>query len=154
MIGAIIALIILGLLLMMLEFLVIPGVTIAGIGGLLLIGGGVYFTYDTYGITAGNYTTGGSAIFIIAIIFYSLRAKTWDKLMLKTNIDSKIESYDTSKVQVGDIGETITKLSPMGKVHINDLYIDGHSRSTLIEPNTKVEVVKVLPSKIIVKQIK
>ncbi len=154
MIGAIIALIILGLLLMMLEFLVIPGVTIAGIGGLLLIGGGVYFAYDTYGIIAGNYTTGGATVFVIAIIFYSLRAKTWDKLMLKTNVDSVIESYDTSKVNIGDIGETTTKLSPMGKINVNGLYIDGQSISTLIEPNTKVEVIKILPNKIIVKQIK
>ena len=45
---AIILLIFFGIVLLLLEFLVIPGTTIAGIGGILLMAGGVYMSYNIY----------------------------------------------------------------------------------------------------------
>ena len=50
----IIILIILGVVLLLLEFLVIPGTTIAGIGGILLIAIAVYYGYEVYGTKTGH----------------------------------------------------------------------------------------------------
>jgi membrane-bound ClpP family serine protease len=50
----IIALIVLGLFLLVVEFFMIPGITIAGIGGFLIIIYSVYSAYTNYGTTAGH----------------------------------------------------------------------------------------------------
>ena len=46
---AILVLIALGVLLFLVEFLVVPGVTVAGIAGTLLVMGGVYLGYYFHG---------------------------------------------------------------------------------------------------------
>jgi len=51
--GFIIILIVLGIFLFVIEFLLVPGVTIAGIGGLILTMFGVYKAFDNYGSNVG-----------------------------------------------------------------------------------------------------
>ena len=59
----IVLLIVLGIGLLLLEFLVIPGVTVAALGGVLMIGGGIYLSYDHYGSSIGHMTVLGTLIF-------------------------------------------------------------------------------------------
>jgi len=53
---AIILLIALGLVLLLIEFAVIPGITIAGIGGFLMLGASIYIAFLEYGTGAGFIT--------------------------------------------------------------------------------------------------
>ena len=46
---AIILLIVLGLVLLLIEFAVIPGITVAGIGGFVLLALSVYIAFSEYG---------------------------------------------------------------------------------------------------------
>ena len=52
--ATIIILIVLGILLFVIEFLLVPGVTIAGIGGLILTVFGVYKAFNDFGTTIGT----------------------------------------------------------------------------------------------------
>ena len=52
---AIIFLIVLGIILFYVEFLIVPGVTIAGIAGAICIVVGIYFGYKEYGAPGGHY---------------------------------------------------------------------------------------------------
>ena len=52
----IIFLVILGLFLLLLEFAVIPGVTIAGIGGVIMLIGSVYLGFSRFGTLGGMIT--------------------------------------------------------------------------------------------------
>ena len=148
---AIILLIFFGIVLLLLEFLVIPGTTIAGIGGILLMAGGVYMSYDTYGNTIGHYTLLGTFLFIVTSLYLSFKTKTWKKLMLKSSINGKIDTFEDSKINVGDEGISVSRLAPMGKVLINNTYIEAQSPDKFIDENTKVIVTKVLSNKIVVK---
>lgn len=148
---AIVLLIVFGILLILLEFLVVPGITIAGIGGLLLLGGGVYMSYNTYGSTIGSYTLLATFIILLIILYYSLRSKTWNKLMLNKSIDSHVEEVEEEKIKKGDIGVTITRLAPIGKVSVNDVEVEGKSIDKFIDQDTEIEVIKVLKNQIIVK---
>ncbi len=151
----IILLILLGVLLFLVEFLVIPGVTVAGVGGALVFGAAVFMSYRTYGTTAGNYTLFSVLLISIITLVLSLRSKTWRRFMLKTNIDSKVEvGLEDQKIKPGDMGETVTRLAPIGMVRVNNLTIEGKSIGGFLDPNTKIEVVKVLGTQIIVKPIK
>ena len=152
---AIIIIIVLGILLFIVEFLLIPGVTIAGIGGAILMGVAVYMSYKTHGNTVGNYTLIATLILTIGMFVYALRAKTWNRLMLKKDINGKVEvGLENETVKVGDRGESITRMAPVGKVLINGLVVEGKSQRGFLDQHTPVEVIKVLNTQVIIKPIK
>jgi membrane-bound ClpP family serine protease len=152
---AIIIIIVLGILLFIVEFLLIPGVTIAGIGGAILMGVAVYMSYKTHGNTVGNYTLIATLILTIGMFVYALRAKTWNRLMLKKDLEGKVEvGLENETVKVGDRGESITRMAPVGKVLINGLVVEGKSQRGFLDQHTPVEVIKVLNTQVIIKPIK
>ncbi|HBF89181.1 MAG TPA: hypothetical protein DDX39_11115 [Bacteroidales bacterium] len=153
-ITAIIILIVLGVLLLLLEFLVIPGVTIAGIGGIILVGGAVYLSYEKYGAAAGHLTLAGSLVFLIVILIIAFNSKTWNKLKLKSVIESKVTNVEEDQVKIGDIGNTISRLAPMGKVMINNEIFEAQSSGEYINQHTEIEVIALSQNKIIVKPLK
>ncbi|QKG80634.1 NfeD family protein [Tenuifilum thalassicum] len=147
----IITLILLGLFLLIVEFLLIPGVTVAGIGGMLVIVYAVYSAYVDHGTTTGHITLIFTAIASIITIAFSLRAKTWRRVSLDTNVDSKvIEDYD-KEVKPGDEGLTISRLAPAGKASINGNVYEVWAQGELVDPKTPITVIKVDTNKIIVK---
>ncbi len=152
---AIILIIVLGILLFVVEFLLIPGVTIAGIGGAVLMGVAVYMSYKTHGNTVGNYTLIATLILTIGGFAYALRAKTWKRLALNKDIDGRVEvGLEKETIKVGDRGESITRMAPVGKVLINGLVVEGKSQRGFLDQHTPVEVIKVLNTQVIIKPIK
>ncbi|MGQ1947689.1 NfeD family protein [Geofilum sp. OHC36d9] len=150
----IILLIVTGIILLILELFVFPGITISGVGGVLMVGSAVYIAYSTFGITTGNITL-FSALFISAVMLaLAFRAKTWNRFMLKTEVSSTVESTTQIPVQPGDKGITITRLNPVGKIRINEIDIEGRCPDQFIDPETEVEVVKIFKTYIIVKPVK
>jgi len=149
----IIILILLGIVLFLIEFLLVPGITVAGIGGAILMIGGVILGYHYHGTSVGNMILLGTVLFSILTLFFVLKSRTWRKVMLDSKIDSRVNQLDRGniKVQEGDIGVTITRLNPMGKVLIGGEYYEAQSLNKLIDEKTPIEVIKVSENKIIVK---
>jgi len=150
---AIILLLVLGVILLLLEFLVIPGTTIAGIGGLICLGGGVYMAYESFGSNTGHLFLLGTVFFLVLMIYYALKAGTWKKMSLSSEIDSKVETVDENKIVVGDKGKTITRCNPVGKAIVNGEMYEAKSLGSFIDQNTEVEVVKVNRNQIVIKPI-
>lgn len=150
---AIIFLIVLGIILFFIEFLIVPGVTIAGIAGAILIFIGIYFGYKEYGTPTGHYILLATAGVSVFSVVFMLRAGTWEKLMLNSKIESKASATLENEVNIGDVGETVTRLNPYGKVILNDKYYEAKSSGTYIDPKTKIEVKKIERSYIIVKPL-
>jgi membrane-bound ClpP family serine protease len=148
---AIILLIILGVVLLWVEFLVVPGITIAGIGGVLLIGTGIYLSYELYGTSAGNYVLLGSVLFMFVSVYFSLKSRTWKRTMLDFKLEGRVNTFDVTTINTGDTGKTVTRLAPIGKVEVNGVYYDAKSTENIINPNTEITVVKILSDKLIVK---
>lgn len=146
----IVLLLFLGIVLLLLEFLVIPGVTVAGIGGVLLMGAGIYLAYFNFGNFVGNITLFSTLAINLFMVVYALRSGTWKKLMLNSNVDSTVES-ETQEMKPGDTGVTVTRLAPMGKVRVGDKIVEGESVEGYLDPKTEIEVLKVNKYKIIVK---
>jgi membrane-bound ClpP family serine protease len=147
----IIALIVLGLFLLVVEFFMIPGVTVAGIGGFLIIIYAVYSAYTDLGTTTGHLTLLFTAIASIATLAFSLRARTWKRVSLETSINSKAVDELENEIQVGDEGVTISRLAPMGKASIKGKIVEASTTGGLINQNTPIVVVHVETNKIIVK---
>ncbi len=149
----IVMLIILGIMLFIVEFLVIPGITIAGIGGAILLVGGVILGYHYHGPVVGNYILLGTALASILSLYLALKSRTWRKAALETQISSKIDiiSPGEDKVKTGDTGITITRLNPMGKIEVNGEFYEGKAIDSYLDPGTEIIVIKVEKNKLIVK---
>ena len=152
---AIALLILLGIMLLLIEFLIIPGVTIAGIGGFILIAGGIFSAYRTYGAKFGNITLAITVLVLIIIFSFALRARTWKKIALNTKINGSVDNIKKEgKFTIGERGKTITKLAPIGKAMFNDKIIEAKSLSGYIDENTEVEIIKIQNTNVIVKSLK
>jgi len=154
--GLIIFLIILGLLLFIVEFMLIPGVTIAGIGGAVCLITAVVFSFASLGTGPGFLILGITVLIMVILTVLMLKAGTWKKFALKTSIDSKVDNVgaDEGRVKAGDRGVTVTRLVPGGKVLVNGEYFEAKSIDILIDPRQEIEVVKIDDNKLIVKPIK
>lgn len=152
--ATVVVLVILGVLLLVAEIVIIPGFGFAGIAGGIAIVGGVILSYNINSAT-GNLTVLSTTVLVAVAIYFSLRAKTWQRLALHKSIDSAVDVSPALKnISIGDEGITITRLSPTGKVRINDIYVEARSILEFIEHDKKVVVVKFEDSKVIVKEIK
>jgi len=146
-------LILVGIILILLEFLVVPGVTIAGIAGFLFMGGAVYLAFENFDNTTGLIVLGTVIVIMIVSLVFALRAKTWKKITLNTDIDSKVSEVKDSGLKVGDRGNALTRLNPMGSVLINEQKLEGHSQGQLIVEKTPVEIIRVENTYVVVKPI-
>ena len=148
-------LILLGIFLFLVEFLLIPGITIAGIGGIILIGSGIYLAFVNHGVTMGLITLGLTLLVSVIVIAISLRSRTWKKVMLDTKIDgTSHEALAEGSISPGDKGESMTRLNPIGKVRVNDIVIEAKSITGYVDPHTEIEVVKLSGTQLIVKPVK
>jgi len=145
-------LIVVGLLFLILEILVVPGTTVAGVVGFILVAIGIWQTYAAHGASAGHYVLAGTLVLTVAALWLSLRSKTWKRAMLDAEIDGKVNTYDESDVKVGDEGVTTGRLVPLGKALINDQYFEVRSMGEFINEQTKIVVTKIEYNKIYVKQ--
>ena len=150
--GLIITLILVGLVLIFAEILLIPGVGVAGILGLLSMGGSCYYAFTELGQTAGVVVTAVNAVLIVALTVWVLRAKTWKRLTLNTNIESKAVEL-SAPLAAGDTGRALTRLAPMGTARFGNESFEVTAMEGLIDPGADIEVVSVEGIKIYVKQI-
>lgn len=149
--GFIITLILVGLVLMLAEILLIPGVGVAGVLGLLSLGGSCFYAFYEYGNVVGGIVTAVNVVLVVALLVWVLRAKTWRRMSLETKIDSK--AVESSVLTVGDRGRTLTRLAPMGSARFGDYVIEVKAVEGLLDPNIDVEVVLIEDNKIYVKPV-
>lgn len=135
----------------LLEILVIPGGGVAGIVGFVLMAAGVWFAFTRQGIQAGLFTLGGTILVNVAALTLVLRSRTWDRAMLKSKIDSKVNVIDLESVKPGDVGVTISRCAPSGKALINGEIHEVHTRSEFLDEQTQIEVIKIEGYKIYIK---
>lgn len=148
----IISLTIIGILLIIAEIALIPGIFVAGTLGLLAMAGSCWLAFDQYGQTAGLITIAVNILLAVTSTVLTLRSKTWKKLSLHTEIDSRTDSAPEDKgIAVGSEGKTITRLAPMGKVLFGDVTVECTARNGLIDPGQEVTVILIDDNKIYVK---
>ncbi|MBQ2113148.1 MAG: hypothetical protein II194_08015 [Bacteroidales bacterium] len=151
--GFIITLILVGLVLIFAEILLIPGVGVAGILGILSMGGSCFYAFYEYDNTTGAIVTAVNVVLLVALTVWILRAKTWKKMSLETNIDSKAVSSDASVLALGDRGKTLTRLAPMGSARFGDYVVEVKALEGMLDPNIDVEVVLIEDNKIYVNTV-
>lgn len=147
-------LILIGLILITLEVLLLPGLIVGIFGGLLIISAIVYATV-TLGFYAGIYTIVLSFLASISLFVLFKKLKVWDRLILKDehNVSkSKNENLITNDL-VGKNGIALTDLRPSGFILVDNKKLDAQSSGEFIPKNSKVEIVSIESFKITVKKV-
>lgn len=149
----VISVIVLGILFMLIEIFLLPGISVAGIAGAIFLVGGIVYSYMFLGSTAGNITLAASAITLGVTFFWLLKSKSLQRISLNTNIDSKVDNSDLLKIAIGDTGIAISRLNPIGKVLVNNIEAEGKSfDGEFIDEDTEIEVTKVDTYHVLVKR--
>ncbi len=148
----ILVLLLLAIGLLIVETFLIPGISIAGLGGLLFLGGAVYYAYSFMGSTAGFLTLLAAFIMLAIAIFIFVRSKALDKMALKTDIDSKNDPLEGITIQEGDIGITCSRLAPMGKIRIHNHVVEAKVADDFIDQDVEVEVIQVMSTNVLVRK--
>lgn len=146
----IIALIVLGLVLILLELFVTPGFVTGLLGGIAWFYA-LYKIYQVYGTLSGHLALAGLILLLVACIVIAVKSGVWDKVSLHSNVEGRVN--DLPDIKVGDTGYTSSALRPMGRMIVNNQSIEITSMGELVDTGAFVEVIKIENNKIYVKQI-
>lgn len=146
----IIALIVLGLILILLELFVTPGFVTGMLGGAAWLYA-LYKIYNEYGNTSGHLALGGLLLLLIACVVIAVKSGVWEKVSLNSQVEGRVN--ELPDIKIGDTGYTLSTLRPMGKMNINNNNFEVCTMGELVDSGAYVEVIKIENNKIFVKQI-
>jgi len=153
MLAAVIALLVLGVLLLLIEVIFVPGTTIVGIGGVILLIIGVYLAYDTIGEVAGHLSIASALLAILLSLGVLLKGRTWERMALDSRLTERVDPGAGQTLAVGQRGVTESRLNPVGKAVFGDQVVEVHSSGAFIGEATPIEVAHVSAGRIIVRKI-
>ena len=150
---SVLLLVALGIVLIVLEIIFVPGTTIVGILGFATGGFGIYLGYDYFGATTGTIIMVFSVLFAFGAIFYSFKSKAWERFSLKDEHRSKYNDGITINLQIAQRGKTVSSLKPFGKAIFDNQIVEVKSNGDYITENQTIEIKRIEPNKIIVEPI-
>jgi membrane-bound serine protease (ClpP class) len=155
-----------GILLLLIEMIVIPGFGLAGIGGIILVVFGLYrlllpdipvgeevADMAMFGLTIGVI---GGLIGLVLLLKLMTKTKFWRKLATP-DVQDHERGFDTSlglEDMVGQEGVADTDLHPSGWIISGNKRIFVVSEGTFIEDGEKVKIITVDGNRVVVRKIK
>jgi len=149
----IVFLIILGIVLLLIEVTILPGITVAGVGSFLVLVYSVYLAFTTYGSLVGFVTLAFVLIVSPLLVYYFFKGKAGRSMVLNTVLTGVANEINHEKVKIGDIGVTIGRLAPMGKIKVNDEVVEVRSTGTFVNPGEKVRIIHIEKSMVTVEPL-
>ena len=151
----IILLVVLGLLFLVAELVLLPGVSVGAILAMVSYGSAIYLAFRNLGTAAGIVVIVVILILSLIAVVVSLRAKTWQRFSLRQEIRSSSTPVAPSELlKTGDRGMTLSRLAPMGKVEIGGRIYEAKTLDGYVDPRREIEVVGFENFSVIVKPVK
>lgn len=145
------SLLIIGLILLLIEVLFIPGTTVVGILGLLVSVAGVAYAFLTFDSGTALWITAIAAVLNLIAVWYGFSSGVWNRFSLKTSMQGGAFDGRTIGLEVGMSGKAISDIKPFGKVSFGDQIYEVKSEEGFIEVGKMVNIVKIENNKILVK---
>ena len=153
MLGVVVGLLILGILLLLLEIIFVPGTTVVGIGGLILLAIGIYLAYTGVSTMAGHVSLASSVAVVFLALIVLLKGETWKRVALDDKLEGKgVESVE-EVVNLGDKGKTISRLNPVGKAVFDERILEVATSGDFVNEGVDVEIIKIEGNKIRVRTV-
>ena len=146
-------LMIVGVLLLVIELFLLPGISFAGLASIACMGTAVYYAYLHFGTAIAAILLGISIFLFVLATYLFLRRKTLDRMALHSQVKGKVPNQ-AENITVGEIGKTVTRLAEVGKAEFNDKVIEVRSIEGFINPNTPIRVKRITGTQVLVEAIK
>ena len=137
---SIILLILLGLFLLMMEILFVPGMVLGFISVILMIAG-IIFSFKDYGTTTGFIVVAATAAAAAVAVYGAFQSNIWKQLQVQSSMDGKANALEEGAVKTGDAGKTISRLNPIGKAFINNLQVEVQALDGFIDQEKDITVI-------------
>jgi len=149
----IVALLLIGLALIVVELVFIPGTTVVGLLGLIFSVAGIVISYNHFGSTVGFYILMGNVAVTLGALFYSFRSGSWSRFSLKETINSKVNEGMIAGVSLGDEGVTVSTLRPMGKAEFSRGIFEVKTIGSYVENGQKIKIIHIDSNQIVVEPL-
>lgn len=149
----ILALLLIGISLIIVELVFIPGTTVVGLLGLIFTITGIVVSYNHFGREIGMYVLLGASIIMAVSLYFSFRSNAWSRFSLKSSIDSKVNEGSLASISIGDEGVTISALRPVGKANFHDHILEVKTSGNYMEQGQRVKIILIQANQIFVEPL-
>jgi len=145
-------LIVIGLALIILEVIFVPGTTLVGFAGLAF---GVWGLVLAFRQSSEIGWSVSLATFIVAATaFYTIFKRGLGKaFVLKNQLNNAVNYSEVLEVEVGELGQTISALRPMGTADFKGQVVEVQSMGQFIPNGTAVRILSVEKRKVVVEAV-
>jgi len=140
----------LGIILILVEVLFVPGITFVGILGIIATVVGIYYGFLTFENNTAFTILGVALLANVVVIIYGFRSGVWSRFSLKDTITSRSFDDRLLGLEIGQKGKTVSDFKPYGKVEIGDKIYEAKSAMGFISPGTEVYIEKLEDNRIII----
>lgn len=147
------SLILLGIALLVVEIIFVPGTTVVGVVGFVLLLGGVVLSFRYYGSTIGWTTASGSAVGTAVILYFCFKSDVWSRFASKATINSRVNEGEMNDLHVGTEGIAVSALRPIGKAELKGKIYEVKTFGSYLETGKKIRIIEILSNQIVVEQI-
>jgi len=145
------SLILLGLVLVLVEILFIPGTTVVGILGIIVGIIGLIYAFLTFENQLALGISGLSIGLHLAAVWYGFSSGLWRKFSLKSTQSGGAYDGRTKGLEVGMEGKAVSDIKPIGKAVFHGEWYEVKSEAGFIEVGATVVISKLEHNTISVK---
>jgi len=155
MLTGIVLLLLVGLLLLMAEVFLVPGVTLVGLAGFVFMGMGVWMAYVEFGTPAGHYVLIATLILSSIMLIRAFRSGFWGSFALKSTLEDAHspepgQSGNRQSINPGMTARAVSRLRPMGMADIEGEIREVELSDGWAEPGDELIITKIDYNKIFV----
>ena len=150
----------LGILLVFIELLILPGFGAAGVPGGLLVLIGIGIAWEQFGFQTALTYAGITLVAVIPLAIIALsvmRSTPVGKAFILSATENKEMGFQAPPSELMDLigksGRTITPLRPAGAALIGGYRVDIVTQGEFVPPETEIEVILVEGSRVVVRSL-
>jgi membrane-bound ClpP family serine protease len=148
----VVSLVAVGLFLLLVEILFVPGTTLVGLVGFIVLGVGVGLSFKYFGREVGWMTLGGTSVVAGLTLYFSFKSNLWSRFALKSAITSKVNE-DPIGLSVGEEGVALSALRPIGKAEIGKRTFEVKTLGAYVETGKRIRIIQIISNQIIVEPL-
>ena len=146
--------ILLGVVLLVVEVALIPGLGLTGIVGAAFMIAAIVYAFIGVSTLVGWLTLIGSILICVLLIVWAVYGKSLDKVALKEKIDSSVADPNIATLSVGMRGVAVTRLASIGNAEFDGTVVEVAVRNgNFVDADENVEIVLIKDGTVYVKKV-
>jgi membrane-bound ClpP family serine protease len=142
-----------GLLLLVIEVILIPGTSIAGFIGFGMMIAGVIVSFNYFGDQTAWVIAGSTAVVSGGVFFWTFHTKPWKQFALKSTISSKVNEGVFEGLQIGSVGVAVSMLRPRGNAEFGNKIIEVSTLGNFVDAGAQVKIIKITSNQIFIEPL-